>query len=252
MIRVSDITAYLKCPRMAYFMIKGNELVKEVTPSHLDKIILKELALSYQAACNNDDSISFLNDELDRLSDDIRVIYRSELSGINDELIVESISNVRGMLGNICPNLTENRDFYAAEPIHVGEVLQSGKFGLTGSPDKLLEINNCIIPSIIKTGNMPENGVWRSDRLQLTAYAILVEEMYDSIVESGFVEYAGFGTVREVKLKSHERRKVLQVRAKIKKIQDGIMPEKPKSAPCEYCGFVDMCDVKSTLASRFF
>lgn len=252
MIRVSDITTYLKCPRMAYFMIKGDKPVKEITPDHLDKIILKELTLSYCVTSNNDDDISLLNGELDRLSNDIRVIYRLELSGINDELIETSISNVRDMLENICPNLIENRDFYANEPIHVGEVLQSGKFGIVGSPDKLVEMNGCIIPSIIKTGNMPENGVWRNDRLQLTAYAILVEEMYDSVVENGFVEYAGFGKVRQVKLKSHERRKVLQVRDKIKKIQDGIMPEKPNNAPCEYCDFVDMCDVKSTLASRFF
>jgi CRISPR-associated exonuclease Cas4 len=252
MIRVSDITVYLKCPRMAYFMNKGNELVKDITLAYIEKIILKELALSYPDAPDNEDMVSFLDGELDRLSDELRVIYRPELAGIDDELITDSISNVRAMLGNICPNLAGNRDFYAADPFNTGEVLQSGKFGLAGTPDKLVKINDEIIPSIIKTGNMPENGVWKSDRLQLTAYAILVEEMYGTIVERGFVEYARFGKVREVKLKRHERRKVLQVRDKIKKTMDGIMPEKPQDAPCEYCGFVDMCDVKSTLASRFF
>jgi hypothetical protein len=39
---------------------------------------------------------------------------------------------------------------------------------------------------------------------------------------------------------------------RIKKIYDGFMPEKPKDAPCEFCSFTGMCDVKSTLASRFF
>jgi len=53
-------------------------------------------------------------------------------------------------------------------------------------------------------------------------------------------------------IKRHERRKVLQVRDKIRKIQDGFMPERPEDAPCEYCGFKEICDVKSTLASRFF
>jgi len=252
MIRVSDIKVYLQCPRMAFFMNKGNDLITEVTPAYLEKIVLKELALSYQTASGSEDMVNFLNSELERLSDEIRVIYRPELTGIGGELIADSISNVRAILGNICSNITGNEEFYAAELFNTGCILQSDKFGLIGSPDKLVTINDSIIPSIIKTGNMPENGVWKSDRLQLTAYAILVEEVYDSIVESGFVEYARFGEVREVKLKRHERRKVFQVRDKIKKIQDGLMPEKPESAPCEYCGFVDMCDVKSTLASRFF
>ena len=252
MMRVSDIKVYIQCPRMAYFMNKGNELVTEMTPAHLENIILKELALSYQNDSGNEDGFSFLNSELDRLLDEIRVIYRLELAEVDDELIEDSISNVRAILENVCSNIAKNKEFYAAELLHTGQILQSDKFGLTGSPDKLVKINDSIIPSIIKTGNMPENGVWKSDRLQLTAYAILVEEVYGSIVKSGFVEYARFGTVREVKLKHHERRKVLQIRDKIKKIQDGIMPEKPNSAPCEYCGFVEMCDVKSTLASRFF
>ena len=116
----------------------------------------------------------------------------------------------------------------------------------------MLKINESLVPSIIKTGNMPENGVWNRDRLQLTAYSILVEEKYNSIVEKGFVEYARWGIVRPVVIKRHERRKVLQVMDKIKKIQDGFMPERPKDAPCEYCGFDGICDVKSTLASRFF
>jgi len=59
---------------------------------------------------------------------------------------------------------------------------------------------------------MPENGVWSSDRLQLTAYSILVEEKYNSVVEKGFVEYVRWGHVRPVIIKRHERRKVLQVR----------------------------------------
>lgn len=99
---------------------------------------------------------------------------------------------------------------------------------------------------------MPENGVWNKDRLQLTAYSILVEEKYNSIVKKGFVEYARWGIVRPVVIKRHERRKVLQVMDRIKKIQDGFMPERPEDAPCEYCGFDGICDVKSTLASRFF
>lgn len=248
MIRVSDITLYLKCPRMCYFVGKGHDLVKEITISYTERMILKELALTYSAAFSAGDKLSFLNSELDRISSEIRVIY-PELAGVDENTLSNSVSGVRSCLENISSNLPG--DFYANEAL-VEPMLLSEKFGLSGSPDKLVKIGGAFMPSVIKTGSMPENGVWRSDRVQLTAYAILLEEKYSAVVERGFVEYARFGKVREAVIKRHERRKVLQVRDRIKKIQNGFMPEKPEDAPCDTCGFTGICDVKSTLASRFF
>jgi CRISPR-associated exonuclease Cas4 len=251
MIRVSDITIYHKCPRMCFFMNKGHNLIKEGTPGYLEGIILKELALVYDLAFNSEDKLSILNLELDRILKEIPVIYRNEPGSIDDEMLAEAVTNVRSGLPVICSNLSSYNGFFAGELSH-NEMLQSGKFGLTGSPDRFIRTNDELIPSIIKTGSMPLNGVWRGDRLQLTAYAVLVEEKYDIPVRRGFVEYARLGMVREAAIRRHERRNVLQILEKIKKIQNGIMPEKPKDAPCEYCGFTGMCDVKSTLASKFF
>lgn len=249
MIRVSDIMIYLKCPRMCYFMNRGHELMTDPTVEYVQRLLLKELALTYGQALNGGDTFSALNSELDRLSDEIRVIYRMELKKANDAILMEAVSGVRTGLGDICKNLSS--EHYASicesEPL-----LRSEKFGLTGSPDKLITIRDEIAPSIIKTGAIPENGVWKSDRVQLTAYAILVEEIYNKVVTRGFVEYARWGCVREVSIKRHERRSVLLLREKVKKIQEGFMPEKPGDAPCERCGFKGICDVKSTLASRFF
>lgn len=248
MSRVSDISVYLKCPRMYYFVNKGYSLIKDKT-KYIERMIFKELAFTYKEAISAEDKLSFLDHELDRISDNIRVIYRDELSGVDEKTISESVSSVRQCLGDICSNLSPDfySNYFIQEPL-----LQSEKFGLSGSPDRLVKINNELLPSIIKTGSMPQNGVWRNDRLQLTAYAMLVEENYDSIVKNGFVEYVRSGEVREVMIKRHERRKVLQIRDKIRKIQNGAMPEKPEDAPCNICAFTEMCDVKPTLASRFF
>lgn len=253
MIRVSDITTYIKCPRMCYFIKKGYELTPEPTVDHIQRLLLKELALKYGQALVAGDTLTALNAELDLLSDEIRIIYRTELAQVNDDALVEAISGMRTSLGNISSNLTsEYSSQHYSRNCEFEPVLRSEKFGLTGSPDKLITIGDELTPSIIKTGAMPENGVWKSDRLQLTAYAILVEEIYNTVVTHGFVEYARWGRVREVRIMRHERRKILQFRDRVRKIEEGFMPEKPAEAPCDHCGFKGICDVKSTLASRFF
>ncbi len=224
-------------------------MIKEPTAEYIQRLLLKELALVYGPALKTGDVLTSLNNDLDRISEEIRVIYRSELAGVDDDALANAASGVRSWLGDICTNLSP--DFYAL-PSESETALRSAKFGLTGSPDKLITIGDELIPSIIKTGAMPENGVWKSDRVQLTAYAILVEEIYNKIVKRGFVEYARWGKVREVTIKRHERRSVLQLRDRVRKIQEGFMPEKPEDAPCERCGFKGMCDVKSTLAAKFF
>lgn len=251
MIRVSDITIYHKCPRMCFFTNKGHNLITEVTPVYLEGIILKELALVYDLAFNSEDKLPIMNRELDRISNEIPVIYRNELGIMDDETLAKSVTDVRSCVEVICSNLSSYNGFFAGELSH-NESLHSEKFGLTGSPDRMIRTNDELTPSIIKTGKMPLNGIWQSDRLQLTAYAVLIEEKYDIPVRRGYVEYARWGVVREAAIKRHERRSVLQILEKIKKIQNGIMPEKPKDAPCVHCGFTGMCDVKSTLASRFF
>ncbi|VVB89389.1 Uncharacterised protein [uncultured archaeon] len=249
MIRVSDIMVYLKCPRMCYFMNKGNELVKEPGVDYIQRLLLKELALTYGSALKGEDTLSGLNKELERLSYEFPVIYRLELAGAGDAALAEAVSCVRAWLGEISPHLSIE---HYSRTCEFEPALRSDKFGLTGSPDKLIKIADELAPSIIKTGAMPENGVWKSDRVQLTAYAILVEEIYNKVVTRGFVEYARWGTVREVIIKRHERRNVLQLRDRVRKIHDGFMPEKPGEAPCLHCGFTELCEVKSTLASRFF
>ena len=249
MIRVSDITAYLKCPRMCYFMNRGHELIKDATVEYIQRLLLKEMALIYGFALNDGNTLSALNDELDRLSDELRIIYRQELAEASDDVLKNAVSGVRTLLEGISSNLSSEHYSRICE---LDPALRSEKFGLTGSPDKLITIGDELTPSIIKTGAMPENGVWKSDRLQLTAYAILVEEIYNTVVTRGFVEYARWGKVREVTIRRHERRKVLQLRDRVKKIEEGFMPEKPMDASCENCVFKRICDVKSTLASRFF
>src|SRR3990172_5828813 len=97
MIRVSDLTAYLKCPRMCYFMNRGQELIKEPTVEYIQRLLLKEMALIYSSALNEGNTLSALDQELDRLSNEIRIIYRQELAKARDDILKEAVFGVRGL-----------------------------------------------------------------------------------------------------------------------------------------------------------
>jgi len=160
-------------------MKKGHDLINEVSNSYLERIILKELALTYDSAVSSNDKLTFLKTELERISNEIRVIYPNELKNVDAETLAKSIADILPLLDTISSNLSTNSDFYLGEFVNDEPIFCSTKFEITGSPDRMVKINENFIPSIIKTGKMPENGVWQGDRLQLTAYSILVEEKYE-------------------------------------------------------------------------
>ena len=64
--------------------------------------------------------------------------------------------------------------------------LRSDRLGLSGRLDRLVTDGH--VPSIIKTGFAPDDGVWKKDRLQLAGYAMLTEERYGGRIELGQVE----------------------------------------------------------------
>ncbi len=134
----------------------------------------------------------------------------------------------------------------------VESILYSEKLSISGSPDRLLMLDGCLTPSVIRTGKAPLSGVWKNDRLRLTALSILLEDKHDSAVMKGVVEYARYGIVREVPIRRADRRKVLTLAGRVRKIRDGRLPDRPDDAPCDYCGHVEHCQVTQTLASRFF
>ena len=105
MIKVSDITTYIKCPRMCYFMNRGHDLINEISSGYLERIILKELAFTYDSAVKSNDKLSFLKNELARISNEIRVIYPNELKSVDDETLAKSITDISCLLDTICSNL---------------------------------------------------------------------------------------------------------------------------------------------------
>ncbi|MBI2139013.1 CRISPR-associated protein Cas4 [Candidatus Woesearchaeota archaeon] len=65
----------------------------------------------------------------------------------------------------------------------------SEKLGLTGIVDRVEAYETGYVPIELKTGKSPRDGVWPGHRIQLTCYALLLEEHFKKGIKEGFVYY---------------------------------------------------------------
>mgnify|MGYP000156114238 CR=1 FL=1 len=263
-VKVSEIGIFLNCPRQVYFLSRGYELERS-----LENIIFKEIAhllpsLLSEVSSGDDDATTLLNKILDAAVEAVMVAYREELQGLlegaNDDQISSLLADSRAALaieleerGWLEKVLKDDRFF---EEEHARDVfLVSERLELSGVLDKLFrgerqELTPCIVRA---SARCPEFGVWYVDRIQLAAYALLLEEEFSTVVNRGFVEYIRAGEFREVLIRRKDRIEALRALKRIKKIKAGVFPEKSEHARCDICSFKDACIVeKRSLASKLF
>ncbi len=243
----------------------------DISSRYIESLLIKELAFAYPdiaSTCSSnaegmvESVVESLETELFRVCDNIGLIRPGELEGASSELIEDARSAVSECIKKIGTNLASAISQHGKEdilscidPVKTDPILYSERIGLSGMPAKLVCHGGNIVPSVIKTGEYPENGVWNNDRLHIAALAMLVEEEYGKTIEYGFVEYARYGIVRKVIVRANDRRQILKIGNRVKKIKDGTMPDKKESSLCEHCNFSEMCSkcsAKVSLASRFF
>ena len=75
-------------------MNRGQELIKEPTVEYIQRLLLKEMALIYGTALNEGNTLCALDQELDRLSDELRIIYRLELAKASDDMLEDAVSRI--------------------------------------------------------------------------------------------------------------------------------------------------------------
>ena len=180
-VRISDISLYLRCPRLVYF----DSLGKLPRFSSAKQILMRSLALSL---LQKDDLEGQLREALGRLEVELPLIYDLEPGELQaalneaDEEIGSMVNGLKGWMDQLIPFEAEVE-------------LYSEKLGLSGRLDRLAPGDT---PSIIRTGRPPENGIWKRDRLMLAGYSLLLGEKENIKVDWGQVEYPSLGMVRRV------------------------------------------------------
>jgi CRISPR-associated exonuclease Cas4 len=263
-IQVSELSLYFSCARKLYYSCRGYEPVSHSSFSYIGHLILKEMAMSYpyvlkDSSSKDDVTFEDLDNLLLQVLDNIKMIYPVEMENVTAEILDKVADDLRtyfpGMQQGLSAHAKDTEILRLSETLclHDSEpFLSSEKLNMIGMPYRLAENGVSLSPVIIKTGNPPENGVWLNDRLHITSFAMLAEDMNGRPVNSGYVLYARSGLFRNVIIRSTDRRYVLQAIGRVRKIKEGKMPDKKESALCDTCIYSEMCHVKPSLISKFF
>ena len=235
LVRISDIGLYLRCPRLVYFDALGNLPRK----NDIHRLLLRSLMLSLCDKCDLEDQLLA---SLARLAQEVPLIY-----DVDPAELQQGLAELEGKIHEISQSLLPYSDRLFPNEVEVD--LRSSRLGLTGRLDRIIPGP---LPSLIRTGKAPEDGVWKRDRMMLAGYALLLGEKNGVKINRGLIEYPLSGAMREIQIHEVDKARVLRIRDRIRQIKDGRLPDRPTDAPCDKCEMLDSCETKRQLASKFF
>jgi len=259
-VRISELSLYLRCPRLVYFDSMGRSIWEGCERPF--NLLLRELALSlsdlkgeiesktkleFETTTDaNIDLEIWLRKELSRAGAEFPVIYGKQ---IDYQDLAHSMKELGGIIPQMAKGLVSKLDLILPSDVEVE--LRSSRLKLSGILDRLV-YKEPLMPSVIRTGSPPKRGIWRDDRIRLTGYALLLEEKFDQNLTRGLVEYPLEGEIREAEIRLVDRRRTLRIRDRILQIKGGRLPDRPKDAPCNRCPLEGECQIRRSLASKFF
>jgi len=185
---------------------------------------------------------SLLEENLAQLEQELPLIYE-----IDSALVESACRDLEPEIENISRGLAGSLDLLLPSEVEVD--LYSEKLRLSGRLDRLAQGG---VPSIIRTGRAPEEGVWKKDRIMLSGYALLLGDRVRKHIGFGMVEYARQGLIRRVEIHGTDRARVLRIRDRIQLIKEGRLPDRPDDATCKGCQAEEICQTRHSLASKFF
>ncbi|MDK2834008.1 MAG: CRISPR-associated exonuclease Cas4 [Methanolobus sp.] len=263
-VNISELVLYLSCPRKVYYAQRDSRASAALPFPQVEHMILREMGLSYPEllktySSKDEELFRALEALLFSTAEEIKFIHPEELANIPADIIKEATGNLQPGLRTIAENLLSllrsEHGFGLVrqlESFQPGSLLHSETLVISGIPAGTVTIDGVLSPMIIKTGKCPDNGLWANDRLHVTALAMLLEGAGASPVKAGIATYARQGVIRRMNIRSDDRRQVLSVLSKVRKIKDGSMPDRKESSLCDSCAHSPVCNVQSSLASKFF
>lgn len=255
-VSVSNINTYEYCPRMIYLRnvkkIKAKptpQMIRGLVGHAVRKEVSLRQAKFFEKAADVSRVDQALKAELELILTEFPYIYHSMLKDIRYQDYISEIKSeveaeidiMASQMKSILDDIGLKACIKQVTPWKVEYNVRSDKLNLTGRVDKIMK-DETIIPVEIKTGT-PADGVWLGNRIQLCAYAMLLEEDLGQDIEYGLVEYVKNYEKKQVVTSQSLRRRVLSNRDEITSILDGFEPEPLGQAnKCTACSFSQDCD----------
>jgi len=121
--------------------------------------------------------------------------------------------------------------------------IKSDDLLLSGIIDQIEEYEEGFVPIELKTGKMPKEGVWPGHRIQIAAYALLLEEISKTKIKEGFVHYLDSDERRQVVINPFLKEEVKELRKKVLEMLNfGEIPGYcGNERKCAVCGLKKEC-----------
>ena len=230
-VNVTDITAYLYCPRKVYL-----KLVKKIKEPPNKKMISGFLKHKIFDIFNKNESaiVSSISNNLEK--EEIKKIYLINLTKITQEVLI-TYSNMASSFSINSQELTKDVLKFMEREINlrvesIKKTLDLGflgkelwrnlqpkyltefeiisqELGLKGRVDRI-KFEQEILPYELKT----RQEIYEGDKLQLTAYSLLLEQEFGKKIEKGIIESSN--SEKEIEITEELKSKVFEVAEKIR------------------------------------
>jgi CRISPR-associated protein Cas4 len=263
MITVTDLCDYVWCPYQVYL-----KKVRKIRPPPTPQMVRGILVHKVKEDVSNSERILLENrvNESSSIEEIRKVIFnnayqcaknavlrdRSSLEGVGldpmdilselkKDLYYDSISTAARL-----KRALERADLHTALEMMYPEckmecMLEDRELDLRGRIDRYEHVGDVTIPIDYKSGNF-KGEVTDSQRVQIAAYAIMLERGLNTRVPFGLIEYTNLDRILPVIVDQYARNEVMEILDKVKKIvYEKKEPEKNRDWRCDYCSFKEHC-----------
>ena len=254
---VSMLSTYLYCPRMLFLqkVLELEEAPKEalilgsIRHETYDLVNKNEenLVVKISKSANFPYLLQLYKQANSRLLRNVIIKNKSRLKEVNVNLLDAFKKNWKSLQEEAESRALNIFDFIEKHDIYGKELweklipkinsefkVESDALQLKGIIDQLHIYENQYIPIELKTGKSPRDGVWPGHRIQVGAYALLLEEKFNIPIKEGFVHYLDAREKRHIDVNPFLRD---EIRNLIKEVQELI---ENRNLP-EYCSNKNKC-----------
>jgi CRISPR-associated exonuclease Cas4 len=247
-VRLSDISAYLLCPRLAYFRRRHRSYAS--SPESVRAAVFKEISRSLAGVIAADDQETALRSQIEVACGDAEIVYGTPV----EEVLEEANGEIAAILAGLQAEATRvGREKLLAllNPYERGQIIYSDRLRISGSVDRIVLRDGARSPVVVCASRPPENGIFAADRIRLAACGLLTEEKYGEVISHGVVEYVCGWRIRETEIRNADRMAVLSARNRI--VQAGsAMPDARRGRWCATCQYADSCNVRPSFMGSLF